>query len=491
MLDLRKNFGIQETVCIFNFCYNACVRSFRLKYSFFPSCYSFLFHKQFHLPNARPKICLICEIHFADEEDFYNHVMFSHERLFEYFCDRCDKSFSTKAQLDRHIKGHNSTPHFDCSQCDSTFESRSKLDEHMSIKHMMTAPSKSLECSICDKIFVRASRLRKHMTTHEIHETNLTITCTPCSMVFADDERAAEHCQQEHEASIEMMIEKSLDEAYCCEFCENAFFSIAVLMEHRKQHTSTQPYECHLCSSTYDSFSRLKTHKQSHANANSAFPVVRKYVCDDPNCYKPYRHWSDLTYHRKTVHLINPSILKCGDCGKTFYQSWKLSYHCKSVHGEPMQCDMCDVTVPNAIRLQAHKRRHHGKGKATHTKPPKRPSSARTATKVPTPAATTQTKRKTPYNIDEYVRMEGDRMFCTACNKHMLSRNNARSHIEIVHLKVRKFSCKACDRHFYLRKDYDDHMRTHTAEMPFKCVEEECGKMFRTSSLLAEHRKYV
>lgn len=420
--------------------------------------------------------------------------MFSHESIFEYFCDRCDKSFSTSAQLDRHSRIHSAPQNFECNRCEKAFENRQKLDEHTTSKHMINTNDKTLKCDICGKVFVRAARLRKHMTTHETNETNLAITCEPCSMVFQDYAKAIEHCEQKHDARIEMMKEKALDEAYCCEFCEIAFIDIRALMEHRDVHSGKTPYECDLCSSKYDSFSKLKTHKQSHQNLNAIFPVVRKYVCDEGSCRKSYRHWSDLTSHRKTVHLINPSILKCGDCGKTFYQSWKLSYHCKSVHGGPMQCNICNITLPNPIRHQSHMRRHNsGTDDSINEKVARTPKKASSSTLSPPAAPMTkaQSKRKIAHNIDEYIRMENGQMFCTACGKQLPSRSNARTHIELVHMKVRKFSCKECDKQFYLRKDYEDHMRMHTAELPFKCVEPQCGKMFRTSSFLTEHRKYV
>lgn len=410
------------------------------------------------------------------EEEFYNHVMFSHEKFLEHFCEQCDKSFSSKFQLDRHSKVHTASQTFECPKCDKVFQDKQTLYEH-SITHPATdEPEKSLKCHICDKVYARPSRLRKHMTSHEKTTSGVLSTCEQCSMAFENEEKAVYHCQRQHESCTAIVKEMRLNEAFCCEFCENAFYDISALLKHKKIHKGSVPFECDICSSKYDSFSKLKTHKHSHQNVIGPFPVVRKYVCDVVDCQKPYRHWSDLTNHRKTVHLINPSIFKCNECAKTFYQSWKFNYHNKTVHGESVQCDVCNVILPSSISYQAHMRKHlRGEGQKKAEEP-----------KKPVKRAA-----KKGIDISKYLREENGSLFCTECNRRMLSRNNARTHIEIVHLKVRNFMCRECEKTFYLRKDYDDHMRLHTSELPFKCCEPNCGRAFRTSSFLSEHRKYV
>lgn len=404
--------------------------------------------------------------------------MFSHEKVFEHFCDQCDKSYSAKAYLDRHLKTH-TTQH--CAQCDLTFANKQLLDEHVASQHSSTDNEKTLKCHVCEKVFARTSRYRKHLTIHETVDPNDVYTCEKCVMVFQDEDKAAEHCQLRHGGSTEYIQEQSLSDALCCEFCETAFYTAQALMKHKKIHKGSLPYECDSCTSKYDSFSKLKTHRQSHQNQNVPFPVLRKYVCNIPECLKSYRHWGDLTSHRKTVHLINPSILKCSECGKTFYQSWKLDYHNKTAHGKPMECQICKTVLPTAISHRLHMRKHRQGVITDNNEPVEIREGPATGKK--------RRNRKAAHDIDQFLRKENDRLICTECGKVMVSRNNARSHIEIVHLKVRNFECETCSRQFYLRKDYTDHMRMHTSEAPFKCKEPSCGKSFRTSSLYSEHRK--
>lgn len=95
-----------------------------------PFFYRFLFHKQFHLSNQRPKFCLVCQTKYEDENSFYEHVMFAHEQVFEHFCTQCDKSFSTDIDLTRHEKTHSAQRNYPCLHCGKKFIDGQTLSEH-------------------------------------------------------------------------------------------------------------------------------------------------------------------------------------------------------------------------------------------------------------------------------------------------------------------------------------------------------------------------
>lgn len=93
-------------------------------------CFRFLFHKQFHLSNQRPKFCLVCQTKYEDENSFYEHVMFAHEQVFEHFCTQCDKSFSTDNDLTRHENTHSAQRNYECTDCGKKFIDSQTLSEH-------------------------------------------------------------------------------------------------------------------------------------------------------------------------------------------------------------------------------------------------------------------------------------------------------------------------------------------------------------------------
>lgn len=436
-----------------------------------PLC-RYLFHRQFHLKNPRPKVCIICELTFQEEERFYNHVMFSHEKVFEHFCEFCDKSYSSSFQLERHIRTHTMPrQRLACAKCDKPFGDKTSLAEHVCDKQ---TGEKTSACQVCNKVYKRPSRLRKHMTSHESVVVSSVVTCEACCMIFGNATIAHDHCHRQHDDDSESIGQRTLSFALCCEYCENAFYDHIKLVEHKQIHQNDgKPFKCEFCMAKYDTYSKLKTHRNTHASQIVKFPVQRNYMCDRLNCWKKYRHWSDLLNHRKTVHLINPSIFKCTDCEKTFYQSWKYDYHKKTAHGEAFTCTVCNTLFNSIIRYKNHlKKRHSDNGQVVDTKP------TRTRARA--------TDRPTT-DIEPYLRIENKQMFCTKCDKLLTSRNTARTHIEMVHLRIKNYACEICSKEFYLKKDLNDHTRIHTAETPFLCTA--CAKQFRTSSMLNEHRK--
>lgn len=51
------------------------------------------------------------------------------------------------------------------------------------------------------------------------------------------------------------------------------------------------------------------------------------------------------------------------------------------------------------------------------------------------------------------------------------------------------FTCPKCDRILATKQSLKEHIFTHTGKKPFKCTEIGCGKTFRQSSQLCNHRK--
>lgn len=425
----------------------------------------YLFHTQFHLDNARPKVCIICELRFPSEEAFYNHVMFLHEPQFEYFCLQCDTTFATKVNLDDHIDAQHPKRVVHCLAGDKGLAGKNASDVNNGDK----CTEKSLTCPTCQKVYNRMSRLRKHMTSHEIVQQCSVFVCDPCSMAFATLDDVDEHCVQQHDDDIANIIEKEMLSVVCCEYCENAYTDRVKLLKHKQCHSNDdKPFKCEFCMATYETYSKLKTHKITHVNQQVKFPVQRQYMCDVDNCWKRYRHWGDLSIHRKTVHLINPTVYKCPECDQTFHQSWKFSYHKKTVHQvNSINCNTCGMECANSYQLKQHRKSHHSSAK-----------------KVVQPM-----KSNKSFDMKQYIDQMGATMICRLCGKKLVTRTGAKTHVEMTHMKLRNHRCDTCGKEFYLRKDYVDHLRTHTAEMPYQC--ELCLRKFRTASAVNDHRRYI
>lgn len=288
---------------------------------------------------------------------------------------------------------------------------------------MVHLPEKPLKCDICERSYTRKSRLQKHMKSHTVYENSAFIICEICNAAFTDDTTAIEHLHNLHDTgdSDEILFGyETYDKVYVCEFCDLAFGTPQDVLTHRESHTDQLKFECPHCDNKYDTFSKKRTHLLGHKCQNEPYPVARHYICDQENCFKSYIHWSSLTAHRKTRHLINPSIIKCPDCPETFYRSWTYDYHKKTVHGECETCPICSKGFYKKKSLETHMQRVHIDEK-------KRSNSKMDAAEA---------------MIDD---VDGT-ISCRECGKICLTKYNAMCHVSMVHLKVRNFQCSVCDK---------------------------------------------
>lgn len=335
-------------------------------------------------------------------------------------------------------------------------------------------PEAHFRCDVCSKTFARKSRLRKHLVMHQVYNPNVMPMCSECHRIFENDIDGIQHIATAHGDSYRIVLEyHSFERALCCEFCELPFHDGAALVAHKKTHTGDMKFECIHCTAKYESYSKLRTHCTTHKNVKyENYPLERLYMCDEEPCLKPFRNWKNLQSHRKTVHLINPTIFKCHECDETFYQSWTFSYHKKKYHIEHLRCPFCDVTFVLLKSLQNHVNRFH-----VNEKKPEKRTSAKPESLQPEPLQ--------PFDFEKYVRQKEDGWYCRECDRKCSTRHNAATHVQMVHWKVKNFHCTVCNKGYFLRGDYDNHMRIHTAEVPFECSY--CEYKTRKKSMLQDH----
>lgn len=323
-----------------------------------------MFHQQFHMSNPRPKICLVCLKQFSNEDQFYNHVMFEHEKKIVYFCTMCDKTFFSDILLKAHIPVHVAARNFPCNICEKSFLDRSTLQLHMnSASHLSEKP---FQCDQCDKSYRRKTRLTKHIASHT-KPKSLVPVCDECSMILPSEAVATDHYFEEHPLSIDSdsvrLTNYFLELVYCCEFCEKSFRDIESLDNHRRCHLGVdKPFICDKCPASFDAYRKLKTHQvtSSKCQGKAICPVLRHYVCDDENCKKTYQNWQDLRKHVMTVHQMTKDRLICNMCSEEFPNYWSLSYHRKRVHEQQIEykCEHCGLDFKTKIGLNKHETIH-------------------------------------------------------------------------------------------------------------------------------------
>ena len=80
----------------------------------------------------------------------------------KFKCPECDKMFSQKVILKRHMYVHGDEKPHPCNQCDKSYPSQSKLQYHLN----MHSGLKPFKCGPCDKSYPSVGGLRQHQKTN-------------------------------------------------------------------------------------------------------------------------------------------------------------------------------------------------------------------------------------------------------------------------------------------------------------------------------------
>lgn len=140
----------------------------------------------------------------------------------------------------------------------------------------------------------------------------------------------------------------------------------------------------------------------------------------------------------------------------------------ENIQENPFNCEFCDKTFANKIKLRSHQRIHK-----TNTKP-----------FIYVDNKTRNVGKKNSTNRKKYK--EEKTAMCEICNKVFSNAQALKIHIKR-HNGQKDYKCKLCDKSFVTASVLTLHMRTHTGEKPYKCGD--CEKCFATNDNLNKHRR--
>ncbi|XP_072045466.1 uncharacterized protein [Amphiura filiformis] len=111
--------------------------------------------------------CPICNKEFKHQRYLDDHTKEVHGNGggTQYPCTwpNCDKVFTRKRSLKRHLDVHNDVRRFTCSLCPKKFRSKAHLQNHMN----WHGGIKPYKCPHCEKNFLTKGNLTKHLPTHD------------------------------------------------------------------------------------------------------------------------------------------------------------------------------------------------------------------------------------------------------------------------------------------------------------------------------------
>ena len=138
-----------------------------------------------------PFKCDICDKLFSSKSNLKKHIDTIHLKLNSHNCEECGKTFSQKGNLKYHVNTvHLKIKPYKCDECYKTFSSKQDLKRHKDAVHLKLKPFKCDECGIS---FATAGNLRTH-----INHVHHPYKCKYCEELFDDEDSLDGHVSLVH-----------------------------------------------------------------------------------------------------------------------------------------------------------------------------------------------------------------------------------------------------------------------------------------------------
>ena len=136
------------------------------------------------LPSPISSLCPYCGKTFAENKLLNKHIAHAHiapKSKISNLCPYCGKTFTENKLLNSHIAHVHTAPEskiHKCTECEKSFTIKSRLNRHLRVH---TTTVKSYACDVCGKSFLQNDYLKKHM---KWHSPELPYSCSFCDKKF-------------------------------------------------------------------------------------------------------------------------------------------------------------------------------------------------------------------------------------------------------------------------------------------------------------------
>ena len=228
-----------------------------------------------HQKTCAPMKCEVCGKTFGPPRDYRVHLKQSHKM---HFCERCNLTFPTGKQLEKHITTVHNSHRYDgvgvmCDVCGKKCNHMRSLAKHMTTNHgeKSKEPCKQTsQCRTCKMIFPSRLDVKRHRNKE--HNKRTKHICPMCGKMMNSRHSLDDHISMH-----------TGDLRFACQICGERFVQRSQYKRHVVRHIGIK-YPCSLCGHTYESPEYLRNHvKRYHKGYrlimdNFAYPTTNTKI---------------------------------------------------------------------------------------------------------------------------------------------------------------------------------------------------------------------
>lgn len=113
-------------------------------------------------------LCEKCGLKFKYLHQLQDHISITHNKIRQFLCSQCPKTYARKTHLSDHIRSHSLQRDFICTICAKSFRRSQELSRHK----LLHQEIKNYRCLHCGATFRQHSGLYKHMRTKHVLKSN-------------------------------------------------------------------------------------------------------------------------------------------------------------------------------------------------------------------------------------------------------------------------------------------------------------------------------